>query len=196
MPNITHRNASNNKDWNVIKTLQHNITAYLTILFITLFSLQACAQQEPEQALNKETASKTQPLQDDTELSAEELALLSDDSNINISFANKSLKVEFADSFEERALGLMYRKTLCEDCGMLFQFDSERIASIWMKNTYIPLDLAYITEQGEIVAIKQLTPHDLTSVPSPKPVLYALEMNQGWFAKQDIRVGDKVEMLP
>jgi len=119
-----------------------------------------------------------------------------DDGMVTIKLGDKDYRLAYADDNMERQLGLMYRRKMCDDCGMLFKFDSVRIASIWMKNTYIPLDLAYITEQGEIVAIKQLTPHDLTSVPSPKPVLYALEMNQGWFAKQDIRVGDKVEMLP
>ncbi|MFT7414979.1 MAG: uncharacterized membrane protein (UPF0127 family), partial [Glaciecola sp.] len=87
-----------------------------------------------------------------------------------------------------------YRKSLCEDCGMLFQFDDERIASIWMKNTFVALDLAYITVDGRIVDIKQLKPHDLTSVKSSKQVLYALEMNQGWFAKNGVKVGDKISI--
>jgi hypothetical protein len=79
---------------------------------------------------------------------------------------------------------------------MLFKFESPRIGSIWMKNTYIPLDLAYIDINGKIVDIKQLQPHELNPVRSSSLVLYALEMNKGWFAKQDLRVGDTVKQLP
>jgi uncharacterized membrane protein (UPF0127 family) len=114
---------------------------------------------------------------------------------IPLSFSNGTeISVEFANDPQSRALGLMYRREMCEDCGMLFKFDSVRIASIWMKNTYIPLDLAYINAFGKIVDIKQLTPHDLTSVPSSVPVLYALEMNQGWFESKGLSVGDTVKL--
>jgi len=112
---------------------------------------------------------------------------------VELVFSNeRKISVELANDPQSRALGLMYRRQMCEDCGMLFKFDSVKIASIWMKNTYIPLDLAYINAFGKIVDIKQLKPHDLTSVPSSVPVLYALEMNQGWFEKNDLSVGDKV----
>jgi uncharacterized membrane protein (UPF0127 family) len=115
------------------------------------------------------------------------------DDTIELVFSNqRRIAVEFANDPQSRALGLMYRRQMCEDCGMLFKFDSVRIASIWMKNTYIPLDLAYINAFGKIVDIKQLKPHDLTSVPSSVPVLYALEMNQGWFEENGLSVGDKV----
>lgn len=119
-----------------------------------------------------------------------------DKDTVVIQLGDEKYTVAYASTHINRQLGLMYRRQMCEDCGMLFKFDSVRIASIWMKNTYIPLDLAYISEEGEIVSIHQLTPHDETSVPSPKRVLYALEMNQGWFAKKDIRPGDKVGLLP
>jgi len=119
-----------------------------------------------------------------------------DEGKIEIKIAGKLLKIAYADEPLERQLGLMYRKKMCDDCGMLFKFDSIRHASIWMKNTYIPLDLAYITEQGEIVDIQALKPHDLTSVKSPIPVLYALEMNQGWFAENKVKVGDSIQRLP
>jgi uncharacterized membrane protein (UPF0127 family) len=124
------------------------------------------------------------------------LAQTTKDGKITLKIGKRKLSVEYADSHEERALGLMYRRVLCEDCGMLFKFDSSRVGSIWMKNTFIPLDLAYITAAGKIVDILQLQPHDLTPVRSSMLVLYALEMNEGWFAKQDIRVGDKVDLLP
>jgi uncharacterized membrane protein (UPF0127 family) len=127
---------------------------------------------------------------------SEELADIeaSPESNlVELVFSNgREISVELANDPQSRALGLMYRREMCEDCGMLFKFDSVRIASIWMKNTYIPLDLAYINAFGKIVDIKQLKPHDLTSVPSSVPVLYALDMNKGWFEKNDLSVGDKV----
>ncbi|WP_412972287.1 DUF192 domain-containing protein [Glaciecola sp. MF2-115] len=179
-----------------MKNLSNMLTGSIALLIALSFSIQACAQPDKQlstKAFNQPELEQ-QLLAKEDELTDEELALLADDSNINIAFARKSLKVEFADTFEERALGLMHRKSLCEDCGMLFQFDSERIASIWMKNTFVPLDLAYITVDGKIVDIKPLQPHDLTSVKSSKPVLFALEMNQGWFAKNGIKVGDKVSI--
>nr|WP_136252558.1 DUF192 domain-containing protein [Ningiella ruwaisensis] len=114
---------------------------------------------------------------------------------VNLVFSNDvSIDVELADEAHERQLGLMYRREMCEDCGMLFKFDRVQTGSIWMKNTYIPLDLAYINAFGKIVDIKALEPHDLTSVTSSVPVLYALEMNQGWFEKNSIKVGDKVKL--
>jgi len=179
----------------VKKYLYSSVVSFIAIIFASITSLQACTQENSAGELVRQVQVDTAADFDTgDELNAEELALLADDSNINIAFANKSLKVEFADSFEERALGLMYRKSLCTDCGMLFQFDSERIASIWMKNTFVPLDLAYITVDGSIVDIKQLQPHDLNSVMSSQEVLFALEMNQGWFAKNGIKVGDKVSI--
>ncbi|MFT6085246.1 MAG: uncharacterized membrane protein (UPF0127 family) [Glaciecola sp.] len=173
-----------------------SVIGLVAIICTSLLSAQALAQKGNTTDLAKHLkADANEVIMDASdELTEEELALLADDGNINIEFANISLQVEFADSFEERALGLMYRKSLCEDCGMLFQFDDERIASIWMKNTFVALDLAYITVDGRIVDIKQLKPHDLTSVKSSKQVLYALEMNQGWFAKNGVKVGDKISI--
>jgi uncharacterized membrane protein (UPF0127 family) len=128
---------------------------------------------------------------------AEQNSQASEDSQdlVSLVFSNDvEIAVEFANDPQSRALGLMYRRQMCKDCGMLFKFDSVRIATIWMKNTYIPLDLAYINAFGTIVDIKPLTPHDLTSVPSSVPVLYALEMNQGWFAQNGLSVGDTVKL--
>ncbi|MFB0912383.1 MAG: DUF192 domain-containing protein [Glaciecola sp.] len=178
------------------KYLYSSVVSLLVIIFTSLFSAQTLAQKGNTTDLAKDLKPDVKQVVMDAsdELTEEELASLENDGNINIEFANISLQVEFADSFEERALGLMYRKSLCADCGMLFQFDDQRIASIWMKNTFVALDLAYITVDGQIVDIKQLTPHNLTSVRSSKRVLYALEMNQGWFAKNAIKVGDKISI--
>lgn len=114
---------------------------------------------------------------------------------IAVKIGSKRLDLAHAETFEQRARGLMYRTQLCANCGMLFTFDRAFIASIWMKNTYIPLDLAYITETGEIVGIHALTPHDLTSVRSTEAVKYAIEMNQGWFVKNGVQVGDTISII-
>lgn len=86
----------------------------------------------------------------------------------------------------------MFRKELCEDCGMFFTFDTAKYAGMWMKNTFIPLDVAFIDRNGVITDIKPLMPHSLESVGSSKKVLYALEMNQGWFANHSVKVGDQI----
>ena len=106
----------------------------------------------------------------------------------------KNLSVEYAKTFEQRAQGLMFRKSLCDDCGMLFRFNPARMASMWMKNTFVPLDVAFIDGNGVITDIKPLEPHDLTSVGSSKAVEFALEMNQGWFAANNISVGDQIKI--
>lgn len=107
---------------------------------------------------------------------------------------DKPLTVEFAQTQMQRARGLMFRKSLCDDCGMLFYFSPARKASMWMKNTYVALDVAFIDRNGVITDIKPLMPQDLTSVGASKVVTYALEMNQGWFAANNVRVGDQISV--
>lgn len=103
--------------------------------------------------------------------------------------------LEYAKTYEQRAKGLMHRATLCENCGMLFQFNQSKMAGFWMKNTLIPLDIAFVRADGMITDIKSMKPHDLTTTKSSQSVLYAWEMNLGWFTKNGIQVGDTVEIL-
>ncbi|XOV81169.1 MAG: DUF192 domain-containing protein [Aestuariibacter sp.] len=116
--------------------------------------------------------------------------------HIDITVGDKQLNVEYANTFELRAQGLQFRTELCPDCGMLFKFEKARQASMWMKNTLIPLDVAFINNDGEIVNIEAMEPLDLNSVLSKGPVRYALEMNQGWFAENGLNAGDRVMSLP
>jgi uncharacterized membrane protein (UPF0127 family) len=102
--------------------------------------------------------------------------------------------LEYAKTFEQRAKGLMHRQSLCENCGMLFQFEHPRNAGFWMKNTLIPLDIAFVKADGTITDIKSMQPLDLNTTKSSQPVLYAWEMNPGWFAKNGIKVGDTVSI--
>ena len=99
---------------------------------------------------------------------------------------------ELAVTSEERAKGLMYRESLSDGEGMLFIFDTDSVLSFWMKNTYIPLSIAYITYDGRIVDIKDMYPHDESSVISSRSVRYALEVPQGWFLRAGVREGDIV----
>lgn len=112
-----------------------------------------------------------------------------------IAVKDVTLSVEYAHNFQQHARGLMYRQDMCENCGMLFEFDYAHTAGFWMKNTLIPLDIAYIDSDGVIADIKPMYPLVLKSVPSSREVLYALEMNQGWFNKQGINVGDRMQII-
>lgn len=114
--------------------------------------------------------------------------------NIAITVNQIALEVEYADTIALRNRGLMFRKSLCEDCGMLFRFSHAKPASMWMKNTFIPLDVAFVKTNGVIIDIKAMQPHDLTPVGSSGNVLFALEMNQGWFTKKGIKVGDRLDI--
>jgi len=99
------------------------------------------------------------------------------------------LTVEIAQTDEERALGLMFRKKLPDGHGMLFVFDRDQQLSFWMKNTTIPLSIAFITADGRINEIKDMAPNDINSVKSSRSVRYALEVPQGWFDRVNIKPG-------
>jgi hypothetical protein len=113
-------------------------------------------------------------------------------SRIPLYIKEKDIRVEVARTPEERALGLMNRKHLGKEEGMLFIFESEGYHSFWMKNTLLPLSIAFIDKNGRIVDIKDMKPLTLDSHSPSQPVLYALEMNKGWFSANGIRVGDVV----
>ena len=103
-------------------------------------------------------------------------------------------QIEVVSSFEDRKTGLMYRKSLPDDSGMIFAWDREKIQCMWMKNTLIPLSVAYISDTCEIIDIYDMVPLSKISVCSKEPALYALEVNQGWFDKNDLRSGDFINI--
>jgi len=110
------------------------------------------------------------------------------------------VNVEIADEDHERSYGLMFITTLANDHGMLFLFESEQILAFWMKNTKIPLSIAYIDQNKTIIDIQEMQPAEPNdqmprTYPSRKPARYALEVNQGWFERKKIKVGDRVEFL-
>lgn len=101
--------------------------------------------------------------------------------------------VELAATPQQQARGLQDRRTLATDAGMLFIFDPPRIVSMWMKDTYIPLDMLFIAENAVVIAIAaDTTPHSLEVLSPPEPVRGVLELNAGIAARLGIRVGDRV----
>lgn len=114
---------------------------------------------------------------------------------IDVSIYNKNItfNVEVAKTIEERRIGLMYRKKLLNNEGMLFIFPREKIIQLWMKNTYIPLDVIFISENKVIVDIKKnMEKLSETIVKSKVKSRYALEFNAGLINKLHIEIGDKV----
>jgi uncharacterized membrane protein (UPF0127 family) len=109
-----------------------------------------------------------------------------------LTIKGKIIKVEVARTEREQEKGLMFRERLGEDEGMLFVYGEEETLSFWMKNTRVPLSIAFIDKKGKIVDIQDMEPFSLRTHASSSPAKYALETNQGWFTKNGIRVGDSV----
>ena len=102
------------------------------------------------------------------------------------------MQLEIARTDEERSRGLMFRENLDDGEGMLFIFDRDQILSFWMKDTLIPLSIAFISSDGIILEIWDMEPGNLIPVRSSRSARYALEVPQGWFNKVDIGIGDKL----
>lgn len=103
------------------------------------------------------------------------------------------IDIEVADNNQRRTRGLMYRKSLPADAGMLFVFDEEEIQSFWMKNTYIPLDMLFVNADNEIITIHVNTaPLKEWNYASSQPALYVVEVNAGYCAQKQITEGDKI----
>lgn len=111
---------------------------------------------------------------------------------ISTSEAEISFRVEVADTPFERQRGLMFRKSMPDDHGMLFEFGETRLVAMWMKNTYIPLDMIFIGDDGTINAIRRATPHSLDIVAPQTQTRFVLELNAGITGKNGIAVGAKV----
>lgn len=105
------------------------------------------------------------------------------------------IRAEAAYNFETRARGLMYRHSLGPNQGMLFVFPWLERHCMWMKNTPLPLSVAFIDEAGEVVSISDMAPHTEDSHCAARPARFALEMSKGWFAGKGIRAGAKLQGL-
>ena|SRR5208282_1375903 len=138
-----------------------------------IFILSACQQKAAESAFGLRTA--------------------------DLKISNVPLTVEIADTPQASENGLMFRGSLPEDRGMLFVYDADapKRATFWMKNTKIPLSIAFIDSAGTILEVKSMYPMDESVVSSSSAeVAYALEVNQGWFDRHKISPGDKIDGIP
>ena len=106
------------------------------------------------------------------------------------------IKAEVAAREAERQQGLMFREKMGPNEGMVFLFNAPAGVCMWMKNTLIPLSVAFIDDSGKIVNIEDMQPQTTASHCAKKPVRYALEMNLGWFKQKNIKPGTVIEGLP
>jgi uncharacterized protein len=110
-------------------------------------------------------------------------------------FGADTVVAEIAATADERAQGLMYREEVPDGTGMLFVFQDNAHRAFWMANTYVPLDIAYMDPSYRIVDIVQMEPLVTETYPSSGPAMFALEVRQGWFEENGIRVGDQAEIV-
>jgi uncharacterized membrane protein (UPF0127 family) len=144
------------------------------IAFAALLSLVSCAKDEPTVGAVPITSA----------------VILTDDAAV-------ALTVEAADTEDEREHGLMDRTSLGADDGMVFLFDAPSSGSFWMKDTLIPLSIAFWDEDGRIVGIRDMDPCTADPCPtygSPEPYVGALEVNQGFFEEHGVVIGDRIEL--
>ncbi len=146
----------------------HSSAAWLLLLGAGLLSLQSASAQDRPQSLP----------------------------TITLGAGMHVIRAEVAQSPEQRAIGLMNRPSMGANDGMLFVFEEANPQCFWMKNTLLPLSIAFIADDGSVVNIAEMKPQALDSHCSTKPVRYALEMNQGWFAKRGIKPGSKLSGRP
>ncbi len=115
---------------------------------------------------------------------------------IPLTIGKHQVRVEIVQTDEERSKGLMFRKALGHDDGMLFIFDDPGYHAMWMMNTLIPLSVAFVDGEGRILNIEDMEPQTTDSHAATGPAKYAIETNKGWYAEKKIKPGDKVTGLP
>ena len=110
--------------------------------------------------------------------------------------AERTLTVEIAATPQAMARGLMFREHLPDDHGMLFIWPGDQVVGMWMKNTLIPLSVAFIDREYRVRNIADMEPHSRRVHPSDGPVRYALEVNLGWFERHGVHPGTRIDGLP
>ncbi len=111
---------------------------------------------------------------------------------VTLKIGKQAVRAEIADTPQSREHGLMQRGHLCANCGMLFVFEKTGRYIFWMKDTPLPLSIAFIASDGAITNIAEMRPNTTDHHSANGDVLYALEMNSGWFARNGIKPGDRV----
>jgi uncharacterized membrane protein (UPF0127 family) len=149
----------------------------IILIFCIFFACRGNAEEKPQR------------------LASVDLLIETQNENTNSS-GGISVSAEIARTESERSKGLMFRRELADGKGMLFVFERDQILSFWMKNTLIPLSIAYIAWNGRIIEILDMEPGDLRSVTSSRSARYALEVPQGWFDRAGVRPGDFLRLDP
>ena len=106
------------------------------------------------------------------------------------------IRAEVAADYGSRMTGLMYRATMPSNAGMLFIFDEAQQQCMWMKNTLLPLSVAFIDDSGTIINVEDMAPQTEDSHCARRPARYALEMNRGWFAARGVKPGSRIGGIP
>ena len=183
------------------RPMRDSIAAALTPLLASLLLLASCAggdsgdnSEAPEETAEKTTEKSATTTPETTTAPPPEEAKAEQPTNtlvlINSSGQRVEVQVEIADEREEQERGLRGRTELAEDAGMLFVFDREGRPNIWTKYTQIPISVAFINGQGNIVDIHDREPLDETPRPPAAPAKFVLMVNQGFFEERGVEVGD------
>ena len=122
-------------------------------------------------------------------------AALAELPTVQLSTGMHLIRAEVADSMGTRMEGLMHRKSMPQGSGMVFVFEENAPHCMWMKNTFIPLSVAFIDESSVIINIADMQPHSEQSHCAARPARYALEMNKGWFAQRGVKPGARMSGL-
>lgn len=120
------------------------------------------------------------------------LSALAEMPRIELSAGIHRIRAEVAYTDATRQQGLMHRQTMAPQDGMLFVFEQSERFCMWMKNTYLPLSVAFLDETGAILNVEDMAPQTEQSHCAAKPARYALEMNLGWFSQRGLRAGSKI----
>lgn len=115
---------------------------------------------------------------------------------VSLSAGIHLIKAEVAQTDADRAQGLMFRRTLADNQGMLFLFENDGVQCMWMKNTLIGLSVAFMSADGRVINVEEMAPETETNHCATKPARYALEMNPRWFAKHGVKPGALISGLP
>ena len=116
------------------------------------------------------------------------------DASKDVDIYNYLDEIQVVSKFEDRKKGLMYKKSIPDNYGMLFVWPYEKKQCVWMKNTLVPLSIGYLNKTGKIIGIYDMVPLSKNSVCSIKASKYALEVNSGWFDKNEIMTGDVIKI--
>ncbi len=158
-----------------------------TVLFISLLCFSSCNREEkprPNTSIPPKYAIQKEPMF----INQGTLSIIRNNVDTII-----SIEIELSDTPAKREMGLMHRKSMQGNQGMLFIFDKEERQSFWMKDTHIPIDIVFVNAEKNIVHIAQnCQPYSLKSIPSFEYALYVVEVNAGFTQKHAINVGDKI----